>query len=315
MRKVDFSIYLKSLKRFLGSDAFAVCCILLTMVLFGLSFMFSRIALNSASVFSLLSWRFFAAFFLMTMLRVLGIWKIDLKGLPVSLLCIGLFQPILYVSLETLGLSLTSVVESGIITSTTPVMSMIMAVLFLREYPAKLQVVSIIVSVLGMIVVVLSQNVSSPTFSLPGYLALFGAVISAGFFLIFSRSAVNYSSSAKSYVMLGMGFIAFTTTAAIEHARKGAVMEWLALPFHNMDFLMAILFLGALTSVVGLWSMNFGTERLGVHRTSAFLGISTVVSVLAGVLLLREPFTLAQGVGAAMILMGVTGVNQFVKKS
>jgi drug/metabolite transporter (DMT)-like permease len=305
----------KFFKNFLKSDAFVVLCLLFSMVLFGLSFMFSRLALDSVSAFTLLSWRFFTAFLLMTLLRVFGMWKINFKRMPISLFCIGLFHPILYFLFETLGISLTSVAETGIIISTVPVVSMIMASIFLKENPTRLQIIAMILSVLGAVVVVLSQSVLSPTFSLAGYLALFATVISAGLFFIVSRGVTGYSSEAKSYVMMGMGFVAFTLAALAEHARDHTVSEWLSLPFRDINFLTAMLYLGALTSVVGTWAQNFSIARLGVHRSSAFAGIATVISVLAGVLLLGEPFSLAQGCGMVMILLGVTGVNQFGQKA
>ena len=283
------------------------------MVLFGLAFMFTRKALVSASIFTLLSWRFFLAFFLMTALRVLGIWKIDLKGLPLSLLCIGLFQPVMYFFFETTGIRMTSVAEAGIITSMIPIVSMIMAVLFLREYPAWLQLISIILSVLGTIVVVLGQDITSPTFHLLGYFALFGSVTSAALFMVFSRRTVNYSSSAKAYVMLGVGFVAFTAAAAVEHLRNGTVVKWLTLPAYDMNFLGAILYLGTITSVAGMWAMNLSIERLGVHRASTFAGVATVVSVITGVFIMRESLTFAQVLGMIMILLGVAGVNKFAR--
>ena len=303
-----------SFKHFVKSDNFVVVCILFTMVLFGLSFMFSRIALATASVFTLLSWRFFTAFFLMTLFRVFGILKIELKGLPLPLLCIGLFHPILYFSFETIGISLTSAAESGVIIATIPIVSMIFAALFLKEYPARLQIAAIILSVSGAAVVMLGQGASSATLNLTGYLALFGAVFSGSLFFVFSRKAADYSSIAKSYVMLGMGFVVFTTIAAVEHLRNGSVSEWLLLPFSDMGFLISLLYLGAFVSIAGFWIMNFSIARLGVYRTSTFAGIATVVSVLSGVFILNEPFTLTQGLGTVMILTGVAGVNKFAKK-
>jgi drug/metabolite transporter (DMT)-like permease len=250
----------------------------------------------------------------MTLLRIFGLFKINMKGLPLSMLCIGLFQPILYYIFEALGIARTSAAESGIITSTIPIFSMILAALFLKEHPTKLQFVSIILTVIGTVAVVLGRGGSSLTLNKLGYLALFGAVLSAALFFILSRRTAEYSSAAKSYVMLGMGFIVFTAAAAAEHARNGTVSEWLLLPFRNTDFLLTLLYLGALCSIGGTWAMNFSVTRLGVHRTSTFAGISTVVSIAAGVLLLHEPFTFTQGAGAVMILLGVTGVNQFGRK-
>ena len=293
------------------SDTAAVFCILLTMVLFGLTFIFTRVALATNSVFTLLSWRFFTAFFLMTLLRIIGVWKIELKGIPLSLLCIGLLYPVLYYFFESLGVSMTSAAESGIIISTFPVLSMLLAAFFLKEMPSRLQILSIFVSVLGAVVVVLGKGVSALTFNKLGYITLFSAVFSVGLFYVISRGIPEYSSAAKSYLMMGMGSIAFSAAAAIEHLRNGSFTEWLTLPFKNPDFLAAVLFLGPLTSVVGTWGQNYAIERLGVHRASAFSGIASVVSVLAGVFLLHESFTWIQCAGAVMILLGVTGVNLF----
>jgi len=194
-----------------------------------------------------------------------------------------------------------------------PIVSMIMAVLFLREYPAWLQLISIILSVLGTIVVVLGQDITSPTFHLLGYFALFGSVTSAALFMVFSRRTVNYSSSAKAYVMLGVGFVAFTAAAAVEHLRNGTVVKWLTLPAYDMNFLGAILYLGTITSVAGMWAMNLSIERLGVHRASTFAGVATVVSVITGVFIMRESLTFAQVLGMIMILLGVAGVNKFAR--
>ena len=302
---------MNSFRSFFKGDIAAVLCLLLTMVLFGLTFMFTRVVLVKASVFTLLSWRFFTAFLTMTLLRVFGVFKISLKGLPPSLLLIGLLYPVLYYTFESLGVAMTSAAESGVIISIFPVVSMAMAALFLKEKPGRLQTLSMVVSVLGAIVVVLARGASQLTYSKLGYLTLFGAVFSVGLFYVISRGVSGYSSAAKSYLMLGMGFVAFTAAATLEHLRGGTAALWLTLPFRDRDFLIAIIFLGALTSVLATWAQNYAIERLGVHRSSAFSGIATVVSILAGVLLLREAFTLVQGAGAAMILLGVTGVNVF----
>ena len=301
-------------KRFFDSNTAAVVCLLFTMLLFGFSFMFSSIALNSSSTFSLLSWRFFTAFFFMTLLRVFGVIKIELKGLPISLLWIGLFHPVVYFVFETLGISKTSVAESGIIISLVPVVSMILAASFLKEHPTFLQILSVILAVLGTVIVTLGSGASSLTFNKLGYLALFGAVFSGALFFVVSRKVANYSSATKSYVMMGMGCVIFTSIALVEHILKGTVSNWLTLPFKNPVFLVAILYLGLLASVLGSLALNYAVVRIGVHRTSASTAITSAVSILAGVLILREPFTLKQCVGAVIILLGVTGVNQFSRK-
>lgn len=50
------------------------------------------------------------------------------------------------------------------------------------------------------------------------------------------------------------------------------------------------MFLSVVASVLSYLALNRALEVLPVARTAALINFSTVVSVLAGVLLLREPF-------------------------
>ena len=50
--------------------------------------------------------------------------------------------------------------------------------------------------------------------------------------------------------------------------------------------------------------------KIGVNKTSSFIGVSTIVSILAGALALGEPLHIGQIVGAAVIVAGVYTANR-----
>ena len=54
---------------------------------------------------------------------------------------------------------------------------------------------------------------------------------------------------------------------------------------------------------------NAAIARIGVNRASSFIGASTVVSILAGMLILGEPFSLMQMMGALIIIAGIYAAN------
>lgn len=56
-------------------------------------------------------------------------------------------------------------------------------------------------------------------------------------------------------------------------------------------------------------SVYFIGETIGVNRTSSFIGIAIVVSIIAGVLALGESFSMFQMTGAAVIIAGVCIAN------
>lgn len=56
-------------------------------------------------------------------------------------------------------------------------------------------------------------------------------------------------------------------------------------------FGMAVLYQGVGCSVLAFFLSNVAIARIGVNRTASFIGVSTVVSIAAGALLLGERFT------------------------
>lgn len=54
---------------------------------------------------------------------------------------------------------------------------------------------------------------------------------------------------------------------------------------------------------------NVAIAKIGVNGTSSFIGVSTVVSIIAGALVLKEQFTVFQIIGAVVIIIGVYTAN------
>ena len=102
-------------------------------VIFGLSFMFSRVVLLTVDTFVMLALRFSIAFLAMNVLVVARVVKVDLKKDLRPLLALGLFQPVLYFTFESLGIKLTNSVISGSMIATVPVAGMLLGAVFLTE--------------------------------------------------------------------------------------------------------------------------------------------------------------------------------------
>ena len=79
----------------------------------------------------------------------------------------------------------------------------------------------------------------------------------------------------------------------------------------HTPFALAIVFLSVVASVLSYLALNRALEVLPVARTAALINFSTVVSVLAGVLILREPFGWVSAAASAAILVGIWGVQRF----
>ena len=284
-------------------------CALGCETLYGLSYMFTKQATELASLLALVGWRFFIAVVVMSLCVMFGFIKIDLKGKSLKpLLMVSLFSPSIYYIAETVGIGSTTASESGVVLACIPVASLVASTLILKKKPSKLQIIGIAVTLIGVLVTVAAVGTTS-SLSFIGYFSLFAAVISYSLYCVFVDKASDYTGAEITYVMLVVGALVYVLFALAEAGVNGMVYELISLPFREGDFMKAILYQGIGCSVVAFFLSNIAIAKIGVNRTSSFIGISTVVAIVTGALLLKESFTLYQIIGAVVIIAGVYIAN------
>ena len=278
-------------------------------IFYGLSFIFTKQAMESASQSALLGWRFFIAFVVMSLLAATGTVKINIKGKALRpLMLISLFYPCIYFIGETNGIRLTTASESGVLISCIPIASLTASALILKKKPSLAQVTGILITLAGVLVTIFVVGVSS-SFSLTGYAFLILAVVSYALYSVFVDKASDYSGAEITYSMLMAGAALFVTIAAAEALNGGTFKELLMLPLRSKWFLTAILYQGIGCSVLAFFMGNVAIANIGVNRTASFVGLATLFAVISGFLVLKEPFTIWQAVGAALIVAGVYIAN------
>ena len=139
----------------------ALLSALLASVIFGLSFMFSALALAVTEPAVLLAFRFVMAFAAMSLLigvnalvgrlRDRPLFAFSLRGKPVgSLLLLGLVQPVLYFYCESYGILYTSSAVAGTIIAVVPIACILMDVLVLHEKVPRRQVLCAALCIVGV---------------------------------------------------------------------------------------------------------------------------------------------------------------------
>ncbi|GAB6098966.1 DMT family transporter [Halanaerocella petrolearia] len=289
-----------------------ILCGLLVSVIFGFSFIFTKEALSVISTFHLLGFRFAIATLLLTILNIMGIIKLDFKEKNIRLLfLLSFFQPVIYFICETVGIRLTTSSEAGMMIALIPVSVTILAAIFLNERPALKQIGFIISSVVGVLFIIVMKGSLKFSGQLGGILFLLGAVLSAGFYNILSRkSSLEFKPVEITYVMMWIGALFFNGVAIIQHLNQGQLAQYFA-PLRNSKVLMAIIYLGILSSVAAFFMVNFMLSKLEPYQSAVFTNFTTVVSIVAGVVFRGEPFYWFHLVGALLILIGVWGTNYY----
>ena len=283
---------------------------LIAEVMFGLSFMFTKEATTEATPLELLSWRFILAAVLFFILIKTGIFKADFRGKDLkAALLLGFLHPICYFLCENQGIAMTSASESGTIIATVPIFALLVSIFYLHIRPRRNQTIGIFITMAGVLILVLSQG-SKPTFNLPGYILLFGAVIAYSFFAAKSQITAEFSSVEKASIMIFTGAVFFTAANIIMECFGGDLRTYAMLPFRSRSFLFAILYLGIGSSIIAFTCNNYGIAALGITAASSFTGINTMIAVMAGVIFLHEPLSILQAVATLLIIIGVFIVNR-----
>ena len=246
----------------------------------------------------------------MSLCVALGFIPVRLKGRRLwPLLRVALFCPCLYFIGETVGIRETTVTESGVFLACVPALSLLASTVILKKKPTKRQIIGILVTFLGVMTTVVAVGLSS-SLSPVGYAALMLAVVAYALYSVFVDLAEDYTGAEITYVMLCSGAAFYGLLALGEAAAHGALSELLTLPARSGTFLAAVLYQGIGCSVAAFFLSNAAIAKIGVNKTSSFIGVSTIVSILAGALALGEPLSVGQIVGAAVIVAGVYTANK-----
>ena len=285
-------------------------CALGCEVLYGLSYLFTKQTAETASPLALLGWRFVVALAAMSLCVALGFISVRLKGRRLGpLLRVALFCPCLYFIGETVGIRETTVTESGVFLACVPALSLLASTVILKKKPTKRQIIGILVTFLGVMTTVVAVGLSS-SLSPVGYAALMLAVVAYALYSVFVDLAADYTGAEITYVMLCSGAAFYGLLALGEAAAHGALSELLTLPARSGTFRTAVLYQGIGCSVAAFFLSNAAIAKIGVNKTSSFIGVSTIVSILAGALALGEPLSVGQIVGAAVIVAGGYTANK-----
>lgn len=283
--------------------------ILLPMVgftIWGFSLLLTRIGQRYASPMVLLSIRFLLAFVLLNIPLLLGRERLCLRGKKLRpLLMLGIMEPLCFV-FESYAIYFTNATITGVVSALAPLVALALAAVLLKEYPTRRQALFILLPVAGVVLLTAAGR-EVGVVAWIGIPFLLGYSVCSGYFKVVNRSASEFSPYERTYALLLSCAVFFTATALVEC--RGDLNTYVQ-PLHQPTFVAAVLALSVLCSVAANMLVNYGAGRISVTKMSAIGNINTVVSALAGVFFLHEPFTGTMLLGMVLVLIGVWQVTK-----
>lgn len=278
------------------------CAALTAAVIFwGLSFVATKMALESIPAFTLVFARFSLAscFFLFVMLR-LGFPKFTRKE-HLKLFFMSLFEPGLYFVFETLGLQHTTAAKASLIIATIPLTVTLFGIPLLGEKPRSLTLAGIVLSFAGIGILVTGD----PEFRwelggrLLGDILIFCAVLSATFYIIGARDLGRKHSALEiTSLQIFYGALFFAPGFLWELPE----IQWNAISSRSLA---ALVYLTVFATIAAFVCYNYGLSKMPAARASMFINCIPVITTCGAWFLLGERLTMFQICGGATVLVAV----------
>lgn len=296
----------------INKNKFVYLTAILYALITGHSFLFTKIALKTAEPVDILAYRFTAAFIGILIPILFGWVKVDYsKGRVKKIIPLSLFYPLLFFGFQTIGLQYATSSEAGILSASSPIFTLILASYFLKEKSSMLQKLSIIVSVLGVVYITAMKGLALNLNNLLGIILLLLSAISISIYNVLVRTlSKGYTNIELSCIMITVSFICYNAISIGKHLANGSLRNYFAL-LGNTSFLISIIYLGVLSSLITSLSTNYILSKIEASRMSVFSNLGTVITIIAGVIFLKESVYYYHIIGSIFIIGGVVGANYF----
>lgn len=297
-----------------------VVFVIIKNTIYGLSVLFTGNLTESVDVLDVLALRFLMSFVVLFLLKTFKVIKINVgvrdifsrkknsRGIK-ELLLAGFFEPVLYMFFETLGISMTTAITAGVIISLSPIFSCICESILLKEKNTFMQKVFLAIGIIGVMYIAINTKTNDGKNTIVGIIFMFLAVISGQMYAVFSRKASKqFKAFEVSYITCLLGTVAFNAVNIIRHIADGNLYDYFK-PYLSVENLLGFAYLGILSTIVATAMNNYALAKAPVSSLAAFGGVSTLVTILAGVLWQNEKLYTYHIIGIILIVIRMVGVS------
>ena len=236
--------------------------------------------------------------------EVLGLQCVDKRDIPLFVLG-GLFQPFLYFIFETYTYqSFASPTIAEAMLSTQPIMAPILAFIILREKVTRNNVVGILLSTVGMLLLLL---VGANNFALGNpwgvLLAIVTVSMSVGYTIILRRIPTRYSSlSIVFYVQLVALVLFYAVWGVFD---RQSLQDTIAPLSADITPVVAVGYLAVFASVTAFILFCYTVRQIGVTRANVFNNVRPVFTALLMWVIFDERLPIWKWVGIIVIVIGL----------
>ena len=277
----------------------AYISVIIAMTIWSCSFLFTQEALKSFTPITAVTMRMCMA----TLFLGLYGWASGslqrLRSKDILLfLAAGFMQPFCYFICEAYGLTLVSATIASVILSTIPLFSPIFAWLIVRERVSVTNLLGIVVSLVGVLLLVVEKE--QVVVSGLGLVLLGGSVLSAIIYSTLLRKIPsNYSNVSIVFYVHAASLLFFIPTFFIFDFQR-----WGELPILTSS-VVCLVVLALFASMIGYILFCKAVRTIGVTKANTFCNIEPAVTALAVWILFGENLPWIKWVGVIIVIVGL----------
>lgn len=273
---------------------------LVTILIWGTTFISTKVLLNDFQPVEILFFRFVLGFTALLIVRPRILKGTDLRQ-ELTFAAAGLCGVCLYYLMENIALTYTMASNVGVIVSAAPLFTAIMSQIFLAQ-EEKLKgrfFIGFAVSMAG--IALISFNGSALELNPAGdVLALLAAFVWACYSVLTRKiSEYGYDTILTTRRIFFYGILFMVPALFLFDFRFGPER------FADPVALMNLLFLGLGASALCFVTWNSAVKYLGAVRTSVYIYMVPVITVVTSFLILHEPFTWMTAAGTVLTMAGL----------
>lgn len=273
---------------------------LLTIVIWGTTFISTKILLTDFQPVEILFFRFVIGFLVLLIIAPKRLKGVNIKQ-EMIFAAAGLCGICLYYLLENIALTYTMASNVGVIISIAPFFTAILTHLFIKS-EERLHInffIGFAAAMLG--IVLISFNGSKLELNPMGDILAVAAALVWACYSILTRKISGFGYS-----------VILTTRRTFFYGILFMIPAMFFFDFHmdlsrfaNITYLLNIIYLGLGASALCFVTWNFAVKILGAVKTSIYIYLVPVITVVTSVLILRESVTWLSMIGTVLAIAGL----------
>jgi len=285
-----------------NKDSFGHVLALITILIWGTTFISTKILLITFTAEEILAYRFFTAF-----LILLAIYPKNFKVLKIKeeiLFCLlGITGVSFYFWTENLALKYTYASNVGLILSAIPIFTALLAHFTRKDEKITFNLIlGFIVAMVGIFIVIYNGKAMKLN-SLGDFMAIISAILFSIYSILIKKVSYKYN---QLFVVRKTFFYGILTMLPIMFVSKVHMIKVSNL---NMEIVLNMLFLSVFASVLCFVMWNKAISLIGSVKTTNYIYFVPLITILSSAIFLKEKISLLMLIGGVLIITGVF-INQ-----